>query len=89
VAGADPPTQHDVTDGGQRGDLRCRSLGTNAERIALGVLERMAALNGQYSNSSVHSVSWYDTKHVAAPSNLTQYFAGSTILGADHLHPAA
>jgi hypothetical protein len=89
VAGADPPAQHDVTDGGQRRDLRYRSLGANAERIALGVFQRIVAINGQYTDASVHSVSRYDAKHVAAPSNLTQYFAGSTIFGTDHLHPAA
>jgi hypothetical protein len=49
----------------------------------------MAAINGQHSDSGVHSVGWNDTEHVAARPNLTQDFAGSAILGTDDLHLAA
>ena len=89
MPGADPAAEHDVTDGGKCGDLRYRLLGTNAKRIMLGVAERMAAINGQHSDSGVHSVSWHDAKNIAAGPNITQHFAGSAILSADHPHLAA
>jgi hypothetical protein len=89
VPRTDSAAEHDVTDGRQSGDLRYRLDGSNAKRVALGVLERMAATNGQHSDSGVHNVSRHDTKHVAAGPNLAQHFAGLAILGAEHPHLAA
>jgi hypothetical protein len=49
----------------------------------------MEATNGQHSDPGIHSVSRHDAKHVPTGPNLTQHFAGSAILGAEHPHLAA
>jgi hypothetical protein len=89
VTVADPAAEHDVADSSESGDLRYRSYRSNAERIALRVPQRMAATDGQHSDSGVHSVGRHDTKHLAAGPNLTQHSARSAIFRAEYSHLAA
>jgi hypothetical protein len=82
VPGANPSPQHDVTDGSERGDLRYRSLGTNAQRVVLGISERMAAVDGQHANPSIYGVCRHDAEFVPTAPHRAQHVAGSALLGA-------
>jgi hypothetical protein len=85
---ADPATQHDVADSGDRGDLRHRAYGPRPERIALWFSERMAAADRQHAHSRVHSAGRDDTEHVPAAPHRTQHITCPTVSGGENSHLA-
>jgi len=86
---ADPAPEHDVTDGGEGGDLRNRSYRVGLQRIALRIPERMTAADRQHPDSGVDRVGRDDAEHVRARPNRPQHIAGPVVLGAEYSHSSA
>ncbi len=85
---ADPAPQHDVANGGDRGDFRHRVHGPRMERIALRFSERMAAADRQHAHSRIHSAGRDETEHVRVAPHRTQHIIWPPVPGGENSHLA-
>jgi len=76
-------------DGGKGGEFRDRSCGPGADRIALGIPERMATANGQDPDSRVYSVGRNDAEYVPTGPNLAQHVIHLALIASENPHPTA
>ncbi len=88
MPGADPASQHDVTDSGDGGDFRQRSRGLRVERIALWLSQRITTADRQDANAGIHSIGRHDPEHVRALPDRTEHIADSIVPGGEDTHPA-